>query len=439
MSVDALRYCIRSKPAEMLFSTFMKRLIPFLIFFVPFFVSAETIKTDVLVIGGGPVGVAAAIQASRSGVKTLLIESSGQLGGFLSNQANKNYVLTSALNVGIWAEIYRRIQETKKIKTADSLVVYKLSLNPEVNAAVIKNITDTVKNLTVKLSSGFKSIKKEGKYWNVVLDNGQEIRAYAVIDAMPDARVATSAKAVYSIKSSGENVFKTSTAGLSISPYQVPISWFLPRKGVENIFATELVNAQLFKDDKTFRPETMMTGQTVGVLAAYVAFFKTDNTKLNIRIVQNELLTYKSIIVWYADVSLTDVHKTSIQHTSVTGLLKPDIKDTLPYFLPDSSVKSSEIKPVLSEIYTRTFLWFNKNKPGPYFTVANMLSLISEFTLTDPDNLKRRMAIDWKEKYKFTSDYNLSKQITRREFAVLSNVFLKPFDRRVDESGKLIN
>lgn len=417
----------------------MKRLFSSLIFFIPIFSFAETIKTDVLVIGGGPVGVAAAIQASRSGVKTLLLEPSAQLGGFLSSPANKNNALTSNLNVGIWAEIYRRVQETKKIKTSDSLVIYKLNLNPEVNAAVIKNITDTVKNLTVKLRSGFKSIKKDGKYWNVVLDNGQEIRAYTVIDATPGAAIAHAAKAKYDLKSSGENAFKTSTAGINIPPYQVPVSWFLPQKGTENIFATELVNTQLFKDDKSFHPETMMTGQTAGVLAAYVAFFKTDNTKLNIRIVQNELLTYKSIIAWYADVALNDIHKTSIQHTSVTGLLKPLIKDGLPFFLPDSTVKSAEIKPVLSEIYTRTFLWFNKNKPATDFTVGNMLSLISEFTLADPDNLKRRMAIDWKEKYKFTTSYNLNKVLTRREFAVLSNVFLKPFDRRVDETGKLIN
>ena len=40
---------------------------------------------DVIVAGGGPAGVAAAIAAARSGAKTLLIEASGALGGTVTN------------------------------------------------------------------------------------------------------------------------------------------------------------------------------------------------------------------------------------------------------------------------------------------------------------------------------------------------------------------
>ena len=40
---------------------------------------------DVIVAGGGPAGVAAAIAAARSGAKTLLIEASGSLGGTVTN------------------------------------------------------------------------------------------------------------------------------------------------------------------------------------------------------------------------------------------------------------------------------------------------------------------------------------------------------------------
>ena len=36
---------------------------------------------DVIVAGGGPSGIAAAVAAAREGAKTLLIELSGQLGG----------------------------------------------------------------------------------------------------------------------------------------------------------------------------------------------------------------------------------------------------------------------------------------------------------------------------------------------------------------------
>ena len=38
-------------------------------------------KYDVAVIGGGPSGVCAAISAARSGMKVLLVEATGALGG----------------------------------------------------------------------------------------------------------------------------------------------------------------------------------------------------------------------------------------------------------------------------------------------------------------------------------------------------------------------
>lgn len=43
--------------------------------------SLEPIDVDVLVAGGGPVGLGAAIGAARQGVRTLLVERVGFLGG----------------------------------------------------------------------------------------------------------------------------------------------------------------------------------------------------------------------------------------------------------------------------------------------------------------------------------------------------------------------
>lgn len=44
----------------------------------------KTIKTDILVVGGGTAGVIAAIQAARAGCSTILIENGSQLGGTIS-------------------------------------------------------------------------------------------------------------------------------------------------------------------------------------------------------------------------------------------------------------------------------------------------------------------------------------------------------------------
>jgi hypothetical protein len=102
-------------------------------------------------------------------------------------------------------------------------------------------------------------------------------------------------------------------------------------------------------------------------------------------------------------------------------------------------VTTAEIKPTLEEIYTRGFLWFNKEKPGPVFTVGNLLSFISETTLTDPHTLEIAMQKAWKEQYKFASPFDLKRPVTRREFAILANRFFNPFARSVDIAGRMVN
>ncbi len=47
----------------------------------PYKIKKQTLKTDILVIGGGTAGVIAAIQAGRAGRKTILVENGSQLGG----------------------------------------------------------------------------------------------------------------------------------------------------------------------------------------------------------------------------------------------------------------------------------------------------------------------------------------------------------------------
>jgi hypothetical protein len=68
-----------------------------------------------------------------------------------------------------------------------------------------------------------------------------------------------------------------------------------------------------------------------------------------------------------------------------------------------------------------------------------MLSLISDYTLTDPAILKSSIQRAWKTQYKFKLDFDMNRQINRREFAVLANKYLNPFSRTVDLDGKLVN
>lgn len=417
---------------------------------------AQTVKTDVLVIGGSTSGVAAAIQSARSKVKTILAIS-GSLpqintatSGMNEVSANKN------IPSGIWGEFRNRVQDFyKKTPGYDTAYNAVLRFEPNAGAIILKKITDTVKNLTVYLNSKFTTIKKDGDYWQVnITQNGKsiEVKAKVVVDATENGGVAS--KAGVKISDGFDNnkeIYRTSIASAEDLPGQInlPGSYYPPcipmitvlLKDADNLLITE--KALSGKKDIQYLPLQLELGQGVGAVAAYCAFFKTTTKNLKVRIIQGELLDFKSYLLPFADISPQDHNWRAIQQVCATGLLKGVKqaigKSTQFLFKPDSSVSTNEIKPVLTEIYTRAFLWFNKEKPGEKFTIGNLLSFISDYTLTDPKVFNAGIQKSWKTQYKFKLDFDLNRQVTRREFAVLANKFLNPFARTVDMEGRLVN
>ena len=201
---------------------------------------------------------------------------------------------------------------------------------------------------------------------------------------------------------------------------------------------THLVNGSI-----TYPSVQMTLGQGVGATAAYCIFFETTTQSLRPRVIQGEILDFKGMLMPFADIKTTDRDYRAIQQIGATGLLQGIQKVTgnsaQVLFVPDSTVHTAEIKPFLNEIYSRSFLWFNKENPGELFTIANLLSYISEMTLRDPKNLQLETQKAWKSYYKFSAEFNLNRPVTRREFAVLANRFFNPFARKVDLTGKLVN
>jgi hypothetical protein len=104
--------------------------------------------------------------------------------------------------------------------------------------------------------------------------------------------------------------------------------------------------------------------------------------------------------------------------------------------MPDSAIRTAEVQPLLTELYSRAFIWFGKEKPGEMFTLGNLLSYVSEITLRDPAELQEAIRKTWKTYYHFNTPFNAKRPATRREFAVLANRFFNPFARKVDITGR---
>lgn len=555
---------------------------------------------DVLVVGGGAAGVAAAIQSARSKVKTLLVEQGPWLGGSMTMggmcvlDANRN------LPSGIWGEFRRKVTDYYRPRLGyDTAHNSILRFEPYTGAEILKKITDTVKNLNVKLNTRWTSIKKSGTGWEVgIIVNGETLTVVAkvVVDGTETGEVAAKAGAQFVsdngkdkdienitwiaiLKDFGRGADKTivkpegydpslyawlkgkdikqllKTASLPNDKYMINwagaeqsklenrdaaykkaklkilglIYYLQTESGYKNLglddqfgtadhlplmpyisesrhangevrmvlddiikpydresklYRTSIAVGDAIPDGKgatlpfpaysiplgavvvkdlenmlvtekaiavsdpvnasTANPSVQMTlGQGVGATAAYCTFFKTTTRHLRVRIIQGEILDYKGYLMPFTDIPQKDVHFRAVQQVSATGLLKGIPKTNgnaiEMHFEPDNMVSTEEIKSVLTEIYTRGFLWFNKEKPGDKFTLGNLLSLISDYTLTDPKTLQITLQKAWTSQFKLTGSFELNRPVTRLEFAVLVNRYLNPFAKTVDLSGRIVN
>jgi FAD dependent oxidoreductase len=110
----------------------------------------KIIQTDVLIVGGGVGGTAAALQAARQGVKVVLIEETTWLGGMLSaagvSATDGNHKLPS----GLWAEFREQIYKVYGgVKAVETGWVSNTHFEPRVADSILKAMVIKEKNITV--------------------------------------------------------------------------------------------------------------------------------------------------------------------------------------------------------------------------------------------------------------------------------------------------
>ena len=91
---------------------------------VPAFTEIPVIETEVLVIGGGPAGITAAIELGRLGVKTLLVEDKTELGGKLTLQTHTFFGTRDDCYAGTRGIDIARIltEELRKLDSVDVML-----------------------------------------------------------------------------------------------------------------------------------------------------------------------------------------------------------------------------------------------------------------------------------------------------------------------------
>lgn len=151
-------------------------------------------KYDVIVVGAGPAGVAAAISAGRCGAKTLLIEALGRVGGISTSGMMSHFVGTCGGN--LFREILDRAAEKNYFDTG----LEKKYIDPELLTLTYIEMLEEADVTTLLYTSFCDVIMEKNTVTGVLCHNKSGFSAYyadAIIDASGDGDVAEKAGVEY--------------------------------------------------------------------------------------------------------------------------------------------------------------------------------------------------------------------------------------------------
>jgi hypothetical protein len=108
----------------------------------------QTFTTDILVVGGGTGGTAAAIQAARQGVQTILVSETPWLGGMLTSAgvAAPDGNELAAFQTGLWGEFVRSLQH-RETGGLDNSWVSMFTYDPRTGAKLLADWVQQLPNL----------------------------------------------------------------------------------------------------------------------------------------------------------------------------------------------------------------------------------------------------------------------------------------------------
>ena len=141
---------------------------------------------DVVVVGGGTGGTAAAIEAARCGAKVLVVEETPWLGGMLTSAGVSAIDGNYRLRGGIFGEFTDSL--AGRYGGYDALKsgwVSNILFNPRVGAQVLRNMAEEA-GVGLRLGCGVRYNRPYGpthdKAWKLTLSDGSRIKARILID-----------------------------------------------------------------------------------------------------------------------------------------------------------------------------------------------------------------------------------------------------------------
>ncbi len=144
----------------------------------------ESISCDVLVVGGGTGGTAAAIQAARAGAKTILVSEFEWLGGMLTSAgvAAPDGNELQAFQTGLWGEFIQQLQQRQVGGLNNSWVSF-FSYNPRLGAEIFADWVKELPLLQWIVGNVPLEVIKDGNAITGVRFNNFTVKAKITLDA----------------------------------------------------------------------------------------------------------------------------------------------------------------------------------------------------------------------------------------------------------------
>jgi thioredoxin reductase (NADPH) len=125
---------------------------------------AKETEYDLIIVGAGPAGISATLQAKKQGLKALTLEQD-TLGGTVYSFPRSKIVMTSPMDLPLFGKV--KLTETKK---SELLGLWERVLHTN--------------NLKIKENAKVESISKSGEHFRVLLHSGEEFVAKSVLLAI---------------------------------------------------------------------------------------------------------------------------------------------------------------------------------------------------------------------------------------------------------------
>lgn len=192
-------------------------------------------EVDVLVVGSGPAGFCAALSAGRLGVKTMIIEQNGALGGIATSGLMSHWTGSSGSKV--YKEILKRSAEINEGDFKDKITPY---IDPEkLKTLMLQMLTEA--DVSIQLYTFASDVIMEGNCLKGVIvesKSGREaILAKVIIDASGDGDIAARVGVDFTLGREDDNKMQPATIMFKVGGVDYSRAVFLP--SFESTYETE--------------------------------------------------------------------------------------------------------------------------------------------------------------------------------------------------------